>query len=103
MPDLDIVYMQQCTESYGRHFVKGSSDNYYTVTVYDDTRIECNCKDFIYRRAAKGEYCKHIDELLPKLCFWHQIVGQVTQTDYQRENHICPVCGGRTITVRVGV
>ena len=78
MGDLTIELMQQCLGyQYGCSSEKWSSQG--------------GCWPF-----RKTGECKH-------MCTWHELVGDPIQTTKQRDNLICPKCGGDTEWVRVGV
>ncbi len=34
--------------------------------IYDVTSSSCNCPDFVFRRAARGEQCKHMEKYFDK-------------------------------------
>ena len=78
MPDLTFESMQQCT-------------NYLRGCQSDKWRGNGGCWPF-----KRNGSCKH-------MCTWHEIVGDVTQTEEQADKMVCPVCGEETEWVRVGV
>ena len=93
MPDLTIVYAQQCH--------KAGTDAQWNVGGYSQYfhigGLQCTCKGFQFRKK-----CKHIDEIEHTRCTWHSMYSE-PQTEEQEENHVCPECGGETVTVRVAV
>ncbi len=108
MPDLDIVYKQQCMEWMHKSVeVPSSSDpsKTYTVTAdFSETRrreneYHCTCKGYQFRKM-----CKHVQHVIDNklICDWHQMWG-MGQSKEEKENYICPKCKGKTEVVRVGV
>lgn len=78
--------------------VKSSSDHkteYKISGYFVDGQLECTCPGFRFRGT-----CKHAN-LQVESCGWNSVDSREPQTFRQRENHICPRCGSKTIdTVR---
>jgi hypothetical protein len=53
--------------------------------------VTCSCPAFYYNGT-----CKHINKTVRK-CGWSDADSGETQTLHQRDGHICPRCGGRTV------
>ena len=54
----------------------------------------CTCKGYRYRKT-----CKHVAQAEKEQCTWHKEYSDEKQV----EEGVCPVCGGPTIPVMVGV
>ncbi len=98
MPDLTYEIHQQCKPP----MVMTSRNGKYTITGIGRERQfpHCTCPAYKF---GKGKECKHIREAEEDMCGWHSMFSDEVQTDYQRENQICPRCGGDTELVYVGV
>ncbi|MFW5962517.1 MAG: hypothetical protein ACOCQR_02775 [bacterium] len=97
--DYSFIYQQQCTSTFGSHKVDG-----YSVYISHDWRTVCDCSEFKYKKTnnRKG-YCKHITRVLEKGCEWHSAFSEEKQSEKQKKNHICPVCGNKTVTIRMKI
>jgi len=101
MPDLMLVHMQICSKGYGlQSFDIGG----YHQEINFDERTPyhlCTCKGYQYGRKIDkfyGRSCKHLEEAHKQCCtYMEQIDGS------PKRNGICPKCGEKTVTVRVGV
>jgi len=101
MPDLMLVNMQICSKGYGlQQFDIGG----YVQEINFDERSPyhlCTCKGYQYGKGKDvfyGRTCKHLKEALKKCCtYMEQIDGP------PKKKGVCPVCGEKTVTVRVGV
>lgn len=87
MPDLTIQIMQQCAED-GERNIGG-----YKQVGLGTENPSCTCKGFKYRKN-----CKHIKQALGDICQYHELVHGKPKVD-----GICPLCGGKTEYVKVGV
>ena len=93
MPDLSIVYVQMCSDlDPHKHWTIGGYQQYLHVG-----EIACTCKGYHFRKT-----CKHVKQLQEEQCTWHGLFDEL-QTEEQEENHTCPRCGKKTVTVRCGV
>ena len=109
MTDFTIESMQQCMEWETKLIKIPSSTNsntIYMVTAefmerrHRDSPYHCTCDGFKYRG-----HCKHVQKVMDEnsICDWHELVGDPGQDEHQRENKICPKCGGKTMWVQVAV
>lgn len=102
MPDLILVPMQQCEQVEELSAQVGKYTVYLLISI-DPEAWQCTCPSFGYQKGLdKMGYCKHIREHIAQRCTWHELTG-VHQTEEQRNNNICPECGGRTVWRNVGV
>jgi hypothetical protein len=98
MPDMTIEYMQMCDSMIAVAHVGG----YEQTNLFSETgQPRCTCK--AYQFAKEPKTCKHIHQAIYEACAWHQQYSDEVQTEEQRENHICPKCGGATQVIRVAV
>jgi len=89
MPDLTIVNMRQCQQL---SYWEGDIGKYKVSLGHFRT---CTCPHFTFRHKP----CKHIEQAEKQRCTWHeQWSDEKIGPDYR-----CPVCGGPTEVVRVGV
>jgi hypothetical protein len=99
MPELDIITVPQCAQLSHAEFLIPSSDGHHTyfvsltTTNRGDYIAECGCPGAKYH----GK-CKHIKEAEAKRCLWHSQFDEE-----QKEDGICPRCGGPTENIRFGV
>ncbi len=108
MPDLTFVAMQQC-KSLNRVMVKSKCGKYDIFLGNERHWPQCSCPAYKYGVHGKTNFegrmapnpCKHIKEYEESICGWHQQFDE-PQTGYQKKNHICPRCGGETVTVAAG-
>ncbi len=95
---------QECAQNAGWQEIEvpSSSDEtvYYLVTLppWDRTEDEavCECPGYEFRGR-----CRHQREALGMVCNWSELDG-IDQTDDQRQEQICPECGGKTQVVVLG-
>jgi predicted SprT family Zn-dependent metalloprotease len=57
--------------------------------------------DFTYETAQMCEDMRY--EWSVHECTWHSLYSDEVQTDEEKENYICPRCGGKTVDVMVAV
>jgi uncharacterized Zn finger protein len=100
MPDLDIKYVQVCSETLKTAKVLSSKgDKHYEVTAsLDEQSDRCTCPGFGYRRK-----CRHVDELRSTICGWDEQHSDEVQTPQQEMEGVCPKCGGETTVIKVAV
>lgn len=100
MTDLMIVDMQMC-ESMNTRAIRQVGAHVVTGLFSEAHAPHCSCMAFKYAKGALGSYktCKHIQQAETDACGWHEQYSAEAQT----EPGVCPRCGGKTITVRVGV
>lgn len=58
--------------------------------------ITCSCPAFHFNGT-----CKHTNKTVRR-CGWSAAESEETQTLYQKDTHICPRCGGRTVNAGRG-
>lgn len=78
--------------------VEGSKGDIYMVTGLFSERHqpECTCPAFMYH----GGRCKHIKKLEAEACTWHQ---QWNNYPPQKEEGVCPNCGGPSVQIMCAV
>jgi uncharacterized Zn finger protein len=98
---VDYVPMHQCrSNEYWEKRVKGSNNNYYTVSFQKqyngdyDYDYECTCPAFKHRAG----YCKHIKSNMADRCDWHEQWDSHSTSDNK-----CPKCGGDVMVVMCAV
>lgn len=110
MPDLTIIPAQQCTSG----SVAAAEVDGYELTGLGSERTwpACTCPAYKFKKAGVVNFgghmvpnpCKHIKKYEESICGWHEVYSlEGTQTKEQREHMICPLCGGPTEWVQVGV
>lgn len=97
---MSIVMVQRCLSAepwFEMSIPSSESDKEYRVLVpWPDDEIDdltCECMSFIHRG-----WCRHQGEAFESLCRWTSIEGPEKQTSEQRKDHVCPRCGGETIS-----
>lgn len=97
MADLDIVYMEQC-KSLSR--TAGANVGGYEQWALWTPYPQCTCKAWQFSKRDKNgaKTCKHIKKAREEKCCWHQQFGIS-----QLKKGVCPVCGGETEIIKVGV
>ncbi len=110
MPDLMLIQQQQCkTLSHSIAEIGG-----YLQSGLGSERHwpACTCPAYKFARHGKTNFggrmvpnpCKHIHEYHKSICGWHQAYSmEGAQTEAQKKNMICPVCGDKTEWVEVGI
>ena len=101
MPDLMTVNMQMCSTGYGlQTFEIGGYQQEIHFSERNPYHL-CTCKGYQYGRAIDkfyGRTCKHLKEAHTKCCsYMEQIDGA------PEKKGVCPKCGEKTVTVKVGV
>lgn len=94
---MNIVPAMQCRSLDGwyPHEVQSKSDEDTRYVVHVNpwaNRSEqhvCECKGYQYRGHCAHQKVAHTDH-----CGWNEMEGPEKLTDEQRENKICPRCGG---------
>ncbi len=108
MPDSIAEYMQQCTQ-FGRQTAHvGDYIQYNLATPSRPAWPRCTCPVNVtaengwteYEETEVPEFCEHIERALRDRCVWLELYGAV-QTEEQRRNHVCPLCGASTINVKL--
>lgn len=56
--------------------------------------VICECESYLRRG-----YCRHQEEAQGMACDWTEGRPDIAQSREERENHICPNCGGPTRTI----
>jgi len=88
MPDLTIEIMSMCGEP------KVCSIGGYRQEYHEHLgELSCSCKGFQFRHR-----CKHIEQANKEICWYHELAD-----GKPLEEGVCPLCGGKTVYVRVGV
>lgn len=95
MSDFTYTAMQQCKKLRTSTMKVGD----YLVTGIFSGNPRCTCPAFKFSK-NKPKNCKHIDQAEKESYCWHQMTGE-PQTEEQKNNMICPVCGGETEWVQV--
>jgi len=94
---MDIRPYQICASADGWYPIRVESSNqnqYYTVMVCPWGEPQdhiCECAGYTYRGS-----CRHQDTAQRFRCAWRQIESEFDQTEEQKEDMICPKCGGPT-------
>ena len=105
MPDFTFVTMQMCKSIDGplTTYIGG----YIQTGMFSERHVpECTCDQYALSVRNGTGYmpsCEHIKLAEVMVCGWHQQWSDEVQTGEQREQHICPRCGGPTVVVRVAV
>lgn len=100
MPDLDVIYVQVCTnDAVSDDFVSSKgTDVYHATASHNEELCNCTCPGWIYRRK-----CRHVTELQGRLCSWNEQIDDERQTPQQEMEGVCPKCGSETRVIRWGV
>lgn len=61
-----------------------------------DGHVSCSCPGFRFRGS-----CSHT-ELKEERCGWSELTSPEAQTEYEKANNTCPVCGSKTSNVMSG-
>lgn len=88
MPDLTYEVMEQCSGDKNTRWVGG----YYQSGIGTE-QPKCSCLGFKYHKN-----CKHIEQVLNEMCPYHELTHGKPKTPGW-----CPLCGGPTQKVYVGV
>ena len=99
MPDLTIEYIRICAANI--HWTKqvaGSKGAKYEVDFREGV-WSCSCPSFQYR---KGE-CKHILQAKQEKCEWNVEAYCGSRAGEANPDGTCPICGGDTAVIKVGV
>lgn len=94
-PGRACVYRQFCSSMKNRVVPVGK----YHVEVSIEG-LRCNCPSYRFSKPP-DKTCKHVKGI--DLCGWDEDWDNEVQTGEQAINHICPRCGGETVTMRVMV
>lgn len=91
---------QKCIRERRKFSVKVPSSNgegEYTISGYfENGVVSCTCPGFQFNGT-----CKHT-RFETEECGWSAADSPETQTLHQRNNHICPRCGGGTVDAARG-
>lgn len=99
-------FVQQCSDFDRQTAHVGDYVQYNLGTPSRTAWPRCTCLANIYGRNGwtefmghrVPEFCKHIKQALKERCIWREDIG-IPQTDHERANQICPVCGRSTRNV----
>lgn len=98
MADLMIVKMQMCKSMEPRQ-IKQVGAHVVTGLFSESCVPHCSCMAFKYSKGDPVKSCKHIRQAERDTCGWHEQYS----IEPQAQPGVCPRCGGKTITVMVGV
>ena len=97
MSYMEIKPYQICRSAEGWYPIRVESSNedvFYTIMVCpwgDEQDHICECAGYTYRGS-----CRHQTIAEKYRCGWKDIESENKQNDNEKENKICPQCGGHT-------